>query len=73
MWNAGPTPACMIEVISLAGFQDFFRRIADLTAAGDVQPDRFMDTADRYGLPFAEPAWLPEIIERYNLTPPPSP
>ena len=27
--------------------------------------------AAEYGLPYADPPWLPEIIERYGLTPPP--
>ena len=36
------------------------------------RPDRPRsgELAGRYGLPFAEPAWLPDIIERYGLTPP---
>jgi hypothetical protein len=33
MWNAGRTPARMIEVISPAGFEGFFREVADLAAA----------------------------------------
>ena len=42
MWNAGSTPARMIEVISPAGFEGFFRELTDMTAEelreGDVQP-----------------------------------
>ena len=34
MWNAGKTPARMIEVISPAGFERFFRELTDLTAVG---------------------------------------
>ena len=34
MWNAGPTPARMIEVISPAGFEHFFRELAEIVAAG---------------------------------------
>jgi len=33
MWNAGKVPARMIEVISPAGFENFFRDLTDLTAA----------------------------------------
>ncbi len=61
MWNAGPEPARMIEVISPAGFEHFFREMADLTAAG----------AERYGLQGGQPDWLPDLIARYHLTPPP--
>ena len=32
MWNAGSTPARMIEVISPAGFEGFFRDLTDMTA-----------------------------------------
>lgn len=72
MWNAGNVPARMIEVISPAGFEDFFREIADITEDGPLEMEQAAELGERYGLPFAEPEWLPEIIERYNLTPEPS-
>ena len=71
MWNAGPEPARMIEVISPAGFEHFFREMADLTAAGPPQLPEVMALADRYGLQFGQPDWLPDLIARYHLTPPP--
>jgi quercetin dioxygenase-like cupin family protein len=71
MWNAGPEPARMIEVISPAGFEHFFREMADLTAAGPPQLPDVMALADRYGLQFGQPDWLPGLIARYGLTPPP--
>jgi hypothetical protein len=30
-----------------------------------------MALADRYGLQFGQPDWLPDLIARYDLTPPP--
>ena len=71
MWNAGPEPARMIEVISPAGFEHFFREMADLAAAGPPQLPEVMALADRYGLQFGQPDWLPDLIARYHLTPPP--
>ena len=71
MWNAGPEPARMIEVISPAGFEHFFREMADLTAAGPPQLPDVTALADRYGLQFGQPDWLPDLIARYGLTPPP--
>jgi quercetin dioxygenase-like cupin family protein len=71
MWNAGPEPARMIEVISPAGFENFFRELADLTAAGPPQVPDMMALARRYGLHFGQPDWLPDLITRYSLTPPP--
>lgn len=70
MWNAGKRPARMIEVISPAGFEDFFRAIVDLTDAGEPSQDEVAALADAYGLPFAEPEWLADVISRYDLTPP---
>lgn len=71
MWNAGSTPARMIEIIAPAGFERFFRELAEMTAAGAPNPEDIGRLAERYRLPFAEPAWLPDVIARYGLTPPP--
>ena len=72
MWNAGPTPARMIEVITPAGFEHFFRELSDIVASG---PPPTLDTvpnlAARYGLQLGRPVWLPDLVERYHLTPPP--
>lgn len=70
MWNAGPTPARMIEIITPAGFEEFFRTLARMTAHGPVDIDAVVREARRYQLPFVEPDWLPDVIARYNLTPP---
>ncbi len=36
MWNAGSEPARMIEVISPAGFEEFFRAVVDLLESGGL-------------------------------------
>jgi quercetin dioxygenase-like cupin family protein len=71
MWNAGTTPARMIEVIAPAGFEHFFRELVEITSQRRPTPEEVAGIGDRYGLPFAQPAWLPDVIERYGLTPPP--
>jgi quercetin dioxygenase-like cupin family protein len=71
MWNAGSSPARMIEVISPAGFERFFRELSDMTALGAPDPASIAALAVQYQLPFAEPDWLPDVIARYKLTPPP--
>ena len=38
MWNAGNEPARMIEIITPAGFEGFFRGFADLNDAGPIDP-----------------------------------
>ena len=67
MWNAGPTPARMIEIISPAGFEGFFRRLSEMTAAGRPDPAAVGALAAEYGMPFQEPDWLPGVVERYGL------
>jgi quercetin dioxygenase-like cupin family protein len=71
MWNASSTPARMIEVISPAGFEHFFRELSELVAAGPPAPEAVPALAQRYGLQLARPDWLPDLIGRYGLTPPP--
>ena len=73
MWNAGMTPARMVEVISPADLEDFFRSVADMVEPGPPDFEAVASLADRYGVAFAQPDWLPDIISRYNLTPPPGP
>jgi quercetin dioxygenase-like cupin family protein len=68
MWNAGAVPARMIEIISPAGFEHFFREVAELIAAGPAAAGQGGDLAERYGLQFGEPEWLPGIVERFGLT-----
>jgi mannose-6-phosphate isomerase-like protein (cupin superfamily) len=71
MWNAGGTPARMIEIISPAGFECFFRDVAELAAAGPPSMEEVTALAAGYGLEFGEPEWLPDVIARYGLNPPP--
>jgi len=70
MWNAGSTPARMIEVISPAGFEGFFRELTAMTSNGVPDPAAVAELSAGFQLPFAEPEWLPEIVARYGLTPP---
>ncbi|MEU0059379.1 cupin domain-containing protein [Streptomyces sp. NPDC006334] len=71
MWNAGPIPARMIEVITPAGFEHFFRELAELVSAGPPEPEAVAELAKNYGLAFGRPAWLPGIVERFGLNAPP--
>ncbi|MET0965845.1 MAG: cupin domain-containing protein [Nakamurella sp.] len=64
MWNAGSVPARMIEIISPAGFEHFFREVAEMVSDGNPDPEKGSKLAQRYGLSFGSPAWLPEVISR---------
>src|ERR671917_1463259 len=48
MWNAGSVPARMIEIISPAGFERFFRDVADLAATGETAIEKFVALADAH-------------------------
>ena len=72
MWNADSTPARMIEVISPAGFEDFFFKLSELlTSGGPPDVAKIADLAANYGLHFGQPDWLLDVISRYHLTPSP--
>jgi len=64
MWNAGRSPARMIEVISPAGFENFFRRLVDLQSAGPPSIDAITDLAAEHGLQFDDADWLPDVVSR---------
>jgi quercetin dioxygenase-like cupin family protein len=72
MWNAGPAPARMIEIISPAGFERFFEDAAELfiSANGAPDPQAVGSLAERYGLSF-DPTWVPDLVDRYGLNPQP--
>jgi mannose-6-phosphate isomerase-like protein (cupin superfamily) len=68
-WNAGDEPCRIIEVISPAGFEHYFREIATLFAsAGDGQPDldRFTAVNARYELEMEFDS-VPLLCERFDL------
>ena len=72
MWKAGEVPARMIEIISPAGFEHFFRELAEMVSSGAAGLAPVTELADRYGLRFGNPDWIPDVIRRYRLTPPPA-
>jgi mannose-6-phosphate isomerase-like protein (cupin superfamily) len=64
-WNAGDTPCQIIEIISPAGFENFFR---DLAAAwGDTS--RFEEICAQYSLDMDFDS-VPRLCEQFGLTSP---
>lgn len=70
MWNAGTTPARMIEVISPAGLDELFRSVVELTERGEAEMSKIVELTDSYDVPLAQPDWLAGVVERYKLSVP---
>ncbi len=71
-WNAGEAPCRIIEVISPAGFENYFREVAQLFAeANGGLPDlvRFAGINERYDLEMDFES-VPGLCERFGLTHP---
>ena len=71
MWNAGSSPARMIEIISPAGFEKYFVELAEAVAAagGVPDPSTMGAIAGRFGLSF-DLGEVPDLVARYGLTAP---
>ncbi|MDX6630396.1 MAG: hypothetical protein QOH00_2642 [Gaiellales bacterium] len=69
-WNAGDTPCEIIEIISPAGFENFFRGLAEIFAgAGAPDLARMGELCGRYGVDM-DPASVPGLCERFGLVHP---
>ena len=64
-WNAGTTPARLIEIIWPAGFEKFFEELAELYR-GAPDPGQITALAERYGCSYSMD-WVPELTAKYNL------
>ena len=74
-WNAGDTPARILEVISPAGFERFFDELVEHGRDGQApDPDALVGLAARYGLE-VDIASVPGLLAEHGLTfgPPPPP
>lgn len=65
-WNAGDEPCRILEIISPAGFEDFFRELDGLGGAIAANPEDLAQLNGRYGLEM-RPETVPELLERFGL------
>ena len=65
-WNAGEEPCRILEIISPAGFERFFRELVDMGGVADADPEALGQLAERYGLEM-QPDTVPELLERFGL------
>ncbi len=65
-WNAGDTPARILEVISPGGFEHFFKEFSDTTKDGSFDP---VALSERYGIDFDMES-VPRICAEHDLVHP---
>jgi quercetin dioxygenase-like cupin family protein len=65
-WNAGDEPARLMELISPAGFENYFRELAPLLAAPERDQAAVDEVVARYRLDI-DFATVPTLAERHNL------
>jgi mannose-6-phosphate isomerase-like protein (cupin superfamily) len=65
-WNAGEEPSRILEIISPAGFERFFRELVDMGGVTQADPEAFGQLRERYGLEM-QPETVPELLERFDL------
>jgi mannose-6-phosphate isomerase-like protein (cupin superfamily) len=63
-WNAGESPARILELISPAGLDELFRHLDKLTE--EVAPEELAELAARYGCSIDFDATMP-VVERHRL------
>ena len=65
-WNAGDDPARLLEIISPAGFENYFRELAPLLAARERDEAAIGDVVRRYDLEI-DFETIPVLAERHGL------
>lgn len=65
-WNAGDEPARLLELISPAGFENYFRELAPLLAAADRDEAAIGEVVARYDLEI-DFGTIPVLAERHGL------
>jgi mannose-6-phosphate isomerase-like protein (cupin superfamily) len=65
-WNAGDEPARILEIISPAGFEQFFAELVDLGGVTQASPDALAELCARHQLEM-DPDSVPELLERFDL------
>jgi len=67
LWNATTKPVHVLEVVSPAGFEQYFRELAEIHASHGFRDPRLVaDLQDRYGLT-ASSAWIPQLKAAHGL------
>ncbi len=65
-WNAGDQPAQILEIISPAGFEEFFRELSEAGGVTGASPQFLGGLCQRYALEIDFNS-VPELVERFSL------
>lgn len=65
-WNAGDTPARLVEIISPAGFEEYFRELIELGGPSKAPPAAVAKLYEKYGLEMDRTS-VPMLVERFGL------
>ena len=65
-WNAGDEPARILEIISPAGFEQFFAELGPIGAGGAPDPEVMGELCARYALDM-QPETVGELCSRFGL------
>ena len=65
-WNAGDTPARVLEIISPSGFERFFAALVNLGGVTQADPQVLGELCAQYKLEM-DPSSVPGIVERFGL------
>ena len=65
-WNAGDEPCRILEIISPAGFEQFFAELVAMGGVLNAPPDAVAELSQRYGLEI-QPDTVPGLLERFGL------
>jgi mannose-6-phosphate isomerase-like protein (cupin superfamily) len=65
-WNAGDKPCRILEIISPAGFELFFKELSEMGGSLAADPDDLARLSERYGLEM-RPETVPGLLERFGL------
>ncbi|MFC4170541.1 cupin domain-containing protein [Microvirga sp. GCM10011540] len=65
-WNASDEPARILEIISPAGFEEFFHELVSLGGVTQAEPRTLSSLCERYSLEM-KPETVPVLLERFGL------
>ena len=66
-WNAADRPARILEIVSPAGFENFFDKVTDLAARGELDPATMGALAAEYGTEI-DISSVPRLVAAHGLS-----